>query len=110
MKNLVLKEEEKGREIRMKGKVRWFNNRKGYGFVSRDDGGRDLFVHWTGILKDGYKTLKAKQGVEYEVVTGPKGEQAGKVKVLRDEEQPQENKEEDKEEDKGEDKGEDSKE
>jgi len=74
-------------EKRMRGKVRWFNNRKGYGFVSRDDGGRDLFVHWTGIEKEGYKTLKAKQAVEYELVKGPKGEQAGKVRVLKEEPQ-----------------------
>jgi CspA family cold shock protein len=79
----------------MKGKVRWFNNRKGYGFVSRDDGGRDLFVHWTGIEKDGYKTLKAKQAVEYELVKGPKGDQAGKVKVLKDEPQEEQEVQED---------------
>ncbi len=68
----------------MKGKVRWFNNRKGYGFIGREDGGRDLFVHYTGIEKEGYKTLKPKQTVEFNVVEGPKGDQAGNVTVLKE--------------------------
>jgi CspA family cold shock protein len=68
----------------MKGKVRWFNNRKGYGFIGREDGGRDLFVHYTGIEKEGYKTLKPKQTVEFNVVEGPKGDQAGSVTVLKE--------------------------
>ena len=68
----------------MKGTVRWFNNRKGYGFIGREDGGRDLFVHYTGIEKEGYKTLKPKQTVEFDVTEGPKGEQAGNVKVLKE--------------------------
>jgi len=71
----------------MKGKVRWFNNRKGYGFIGREDGGRDLFVHYTGIEKDGYKTLKPKQEVEFDITEGPKGEQAGNVKVTKEAEE-----------------------
>jgi len=65
----------------MRGKVRWFNNRKGYGFIARE-GGRDLFVHYSGISMEGYKTLKTSQEVELDIVEGPKGEQAGNVRVL----------------------------
>jgi CspA family cold shock protein len=66
----------------MKGKVRWFNNRKGFGFIAREDGGRDLFVHYSGIEMDGYKSLKTNQEVEFELTEGPKGEQAGNVKCI----------------------------
>ena len=55
------------------GKVKWFNNAKGYGFILPEDGGEDLFVHYSAIEMDGYKTLKAGQSVEFEVVEGPKG-------------------------------------
>lgn len=60
------------------GKVKWFNNKKGYGFITRD-GGSDVFVHHTGIAGDGYKTLAEGQMVEFELVTGEKGDQAAKV-------------------------------
>jgi CspA family cold shock protein len=55
------------------GKVKWFNNAKGYGFILPDDGGDDLFAHYSSIEMDGYKTLKAGQDVEFEVLEGPKG-------------------------------------
>ena len=55
------------------GKVKWFNNAKGYGFVLPDSGGEDLFIHYSAIQMDGYKTLKAGQEIQFEVVEGPKG-------------------------------------
>jgi cold shock protein len=62
-----------------RGKVKWFNNQKGYGFITRDDG-KDVFVHYSAITGDGYKTLNEGQEVEFEVTNGPKGEQATNVK------------------------------
>lgn len=56
-----------------KGKVKWFNNAKGYGFVLPEDGGEDLFIHYSAIQMDGYKTLKAGQDIQFEIVEGPKG-------------------------------------
>ena len=55
------------------GKVKWFNNAKGYGFVLPDNGGEDLFIHYSAIQMDGYKTLKAGQEIQFEIVEGPKG-------------------------------------
>ena len=55
------------------GKVKWFNNAKGYGFILPEGGGEDLFAHYSSIQMDGYKTLKAGQDVEYDVLEGPKG-------------------------------------
>ena len=62
-----------------KGIVKWFSNRKGYGFITRDCGGKDVFVHRSAIQGDGYKTLDEGQTVEFEVTQGPKGEQAANV-------------------------------
>jgi CspA family cold shock protein len=62
-----------------KGKVKWFSNQKGYGFITRDDG-KDVFVHYSAVGGDGYKTLEEGQEVEFEVTQGPKGEQATNVK------------------------------
>jgi CspA family cold shock protein len=62
----------------MEGRVNWFNNTKGYGFIGRDDG-PDVFVHYTGIVGEGYKTLDEGDAVEFEIVQGPKGPQAANV-------------------------------
>ena len=64
-----------------KGKVKWFSNQKGYGFITPEDGA-DVFVHHTAIQGDGYKTLEEGQAVEFEIVNGPKGEQATNVVKL----------------------------
>ena len=61
------------------GKVKWFNESKGYGFIEPDGGGRDVFVHFSAIQGDGYKTLSEGQPVEFEVVQGDKGPQASNV-------------------------------
>ncbi|MGE8327754.1 cold shock domain-containing protein CspD [Pseudomonas urmiensis] len=55
------------------GKVKWFNNAKGYGFINEDGKTEDLFAHYSAIQMDGYKTLKAGQPVNFEIIQGPKG-------------------------------------
>ena len=60
------------------GKVKWFNDAKGYGFIEQQ-GGPDVFVHFSAILTEGFKSLKEGQEVEFEVSQGPKGPQASKV-------------------------------
>ena len=62
------------------GVVRWFNNAKGYGFLGRDDGA-DVFVHYSAIQRDGYKTLKEGDKVEFDIIQGDKGPQADGVSV-----------------------------
>jgi CspA family cold shock protein len=64
-----------GSEMRFKGKVKWFNNTKGFGFINRDGDAdkEDLFAHYSAILMDGYKTLKAGQAVSFSMIQGPKG-------------------------------------
>ena len=64
-----------------KGTVKWFNNQKGYGFIS-DESGKDVFVHYTGLNMDGFKTLGEGQAVEFEVTEGEKGPQAVNVTRL----------------------------
>jgi CspA family cold shock protein len=61
-----------------RGTVKWFNNQKGYGFISRESGD-DVFVHHTAIQGEGYKSLEEGQAVEFEVTRGPKGDQAVNV-------------------------------
>ena len=61
------------------GTVKWFNNAKGYGFILPDGGGDDLFAHYSAIQMDGYKTLKAGQPVEFDIIEGPKGLQATNI-------------------------------
>jgi CspA family cold shock protein len=68
---------------RERGIVKWFNGAKGYGFIAPENGakhGKDLFVHWTAILADGYKTLEVGEGVTFDVTEGSKGLQASNVK------------------------------
>ena len=62
-----------------KGTVKWFNDSKGYGFITPEDGGKDLFVHHTNIIGEGYKSLAEGQTVEFNVGVGPKGEHATEV-------------------------------
>jgi len=61
------------------GTVKWFNDAKGYGFITPDDGGEDLFAHFSAIQMNGFKTLKEGQKVQFEVVQGPKGKQASNI-------------------------------
>ncbi|BBU45796.1 cold-shock protein CspD [Pseudomonas putida] len=61
------------------GKVKWFNNAKGYGFINEEGKSDDLFAHYSAIQMDGYKTLKAGQAVEFEIIQGPKGLHAVKI-------------------------------
>ncbi len=61
------------------GKVKWFNEAKGYGFIEPDGGGRDVFVHYSAIQGEGYKTLSEGQLVDFEVIQGEKGPQASNV-------------------------------
>ncbi|HKF00525.1 MAG TPA: cold shock domain-containing protein [Actinomycetes bacterium] len=63
------------------GTVKWFSNEKGYGFIARS-GGDDVFVHYTAINMDGYKTLAEGQAVEFDITDGPKGPQASNVRPL----------------------------
>ena len=73
-----------------KGKVKWFNNAKGYGFVLPEDGDGDLFAHYSSIQMEGYKTLKAGQEVEFDILKGPKGQHAINIRRVAtdDEESP----------------------
>lgn len=65
----------------MKGKVKWFDGKKGYGFITAENG-KEIFVHFSGIVKDGFKSLNEGQAVEFEIGTGAKGEQAINVNVV----------------------------
>ena len=62
------------------GKVKWFNDQKGYGFITPDTGGKDLFVHHTAIAMEGFRTLKEGQAVEYDIVEDTKGPKALNVR------------------------------
>jgi CspA family cold shock protein len=64
------------------GVVKWFNGEKGFGFLTQDDGGPDVFVHFSAIQGSGYKTLNENDKVEYEVMQGPKGANAANVRVI----------------------------
>ena len=64
--------------MRLTGHVKWFNNTKGYGFIQQDNG-EDVFVHYSAIQEQGFKSLEEGESVEFEIIQGPKGPQAEKV-------------------------------
>ncbi|HBZ18489.1 MAG TPA: cold-shock protein [Betaproteobacteria bacterium] len=64
------------------GTVKWFNDSKGFGFITPDDGGKDLFVHFSAIQSNGFKTLEENQKVSYDVTSGPKGDQATNIQSI----------------------------
>ncbi|MDC8830846.1 cold shock domain-containing protein CspD [Alteromonas gilva] len=68
------------------GKVKWFNNAKGFGFIVPEEGGEDIFAHYSTIQMEGYRSLKAGQEVTYEVQQGPKGLHAENIGLVEDEE------------------------
>jgi len=64
------------------GTVKWFSDEKGFGFITPDDSGKDLFVHFSGIAGDGFRTLPEGAKVEYEAQEGPKGPNAANVRII----------------------------
>ena len=62
------------------GTVKWFNDSKGFGFITPEDGGKDLFVHFSAIQGQGFKTLKEGQRVSFDITSGPKGQQAANIR------------------------------
>lgn len=65
------------------GTVKWFNGQKGYGFITDDESRQDIFVHFSGIISNGFKTLEEGAKVEFDVTEGPKGPQAVEVSVIK---------------------------
>ena len=75
----------KGEDPMSKGQVKWFNNAKGFGFILPDEGGDDLFAHYSAIGMEGYKTLKAGQHVSFDTIEGPKGLHAANIQPVLNE-------------------------
>jgi CspA family cold shock protein len=75
-------ESEKKEESMATGTVKWFNDAKGFGFITQDGGGEDVFCHHTAIQAEGFRSLSEGQKVEFEVKRGPKGLQAANVRVI----------------------------
>jgi CspA family cold shock protein len=69
-------------DIMSTGTVKWFNDAKGFGFITPDDGSKDLFVHFSSIQAGGFKTLKENDKVQYDVEQSPKGPRAGNIKLV----------------------------
>ena len=69
----------KGSSNMVVGKVKWFNDAKGFGFITPDDGGEDVFAHFSAININGFKTLKENQVVKFDLIQGPKGKQASNI-------------------------------
>lgn len=69
--------------VKISGKVKWFNNAKGYGFINEEGKTEDLFAHYSAIIMDGYKTLKAGQPVSFEIIQGPKGLHAVNIDTVK---------------------------
>ena len=65
-----------------KGTVKWFSDQKGYGFVTPEGGKKDVFVHYSALSGEGFKTLREGEVIEFEITTGPKGEQASNVRKI----------------------------
>ena len=68
-----------GKKVMSEGIVKWFNAEKGYGFITPDEGGPDIFVHYSAVQTKGFRTLEEKQRVSFDIVQGPKGPQAANV-------------------------------
>lgn len=68
--------------MRMKGTVKWFNADKGFGFITQENGGADVFAHFSAIASDGFRSLDENQRVEFDVTQGPKGPQASNIRVI----------------------------
>jgi len=64
------------------GTVKWFNDAKGFGFITPNSGGKDLFAHFSAIQGDGHRSLQENQKVSFDTTTGPKGDQASNIKLL----------------------------
>jgi CspA family cold shock protein len=80
--NVCLRAGKKGVVVMAQGKVKWFNDQKGYGFISNDDGSGDVFAHYSAIQSEGFKSLAEGDSVEFEVVNSDKGPKAANIKKI----------------------------